>query len=196
MALLMNLIPITVFSALIIIALIKAPNASIKTFSIIGKALIVVITIGLALGIFEFLTGKAIIGGLDPLMSGMTVVINASTIMTGAFPLISIVSRLFNKPLMAVGKKIGLDKMSVIGIVSSMATVATSYQFVSDMSKKGRIVNLAFSVSGAFVFAGHLAFTMSINPDYIFPVIVGKLVAGFTAIVVAFIVYKKLFKEE
>ena len=97
---------------------------------------------------------------------------------------------------MAVGKKIGLDKMSVIGIVSSMATVATSYQFVSDMSKKGRIVNLAFSVSGAFVFAGHLAFTMSINPDYIFPVIVGKLVAGFTAIVVAFIVYKKLFKEE
>lgn len=193
--LLVDLIPVTVFSVIVIIALLNVPDICVKIFSVIGKALNVVIVLGLALGIFEFLTGKAIIGGLDPLEAGMDVVINAFTVMTGAFPLISLVSRFLNRPLTAIGCKLGLDKISVIGFVSSMATTATSYLMVGDMSKKGRIANLAFSVSGAFVFAGHLAFTMSMNKDYVFPVIVGKLVAGFSAILVALFVYKKLYKK-
>ena len=41
------------------------------------------------------------------------------------------------------------------------------------------------AVSGAFVFAGHLAFTLAFNESYVFCVIVGKLVAGVLAIVVA-----------
>ncbi|MBQ7897281.1 MAG: ethanolamine utilization protein EutH [Clostridia bacterium] len=194
-ALLVDLIPVTLFSAVVMIALLKVPDLCVKVFSMIGKVLGIVIILGLALGIFEFLTGKAIIKGLAPLSEGMDVVINASAVMTGAFPLINVVSRVLNRPLLWIGKKTGFDKISVIGFVSSMATVATSYLMVGDMSKKGRIANLAFSVSGAFTFAGHLAFTMSINPSYVFPVIVGKLVSGFSSIFVAIFIYNKMYKK-
>lgn len=195
-SLLIDLIPVTVFSAVVMVALLKVPDICVKVFSMIGKVLGIIIVLGLALGIFEFLTGKAIVKGLDPLENGMMVVVNASAVMTGAFPLINVLSRVLNKPLLWIGKKTGFDKISVIGFLSSMATVATSYLMVGDMEKKGRIANLAFSVSGAFTFAGHLAFTMSINPSYVFPVIVGKLVSGFTSIFVAIFIYNKMFGKD
>ena len=55
---------------------------------------------------------------------------------------------------------------------------------------------MAFAVSGAFVFAGHLAYTMSFNADYLIPVIIGKLVAGISAVILANFVYNKMFKSK
>ncbi len=37
------------------------------------------------------------------------------------------------------------------------------------MEGKGKILNTAFAVSGAFVFGDHLAFTAEVNPDMVIP---------------------------
>ena len=58
------------------------------------------------------------------------------------------------------------------------------------MNKKGVVVNAAFAVSAAFVFGGHLAFTMAFDASYVLPVIVGKLVSGACAIALACLLYK------
>jgi ethanolamine transporter len=62
------------------------------------------------------------------------------------------------------------------------------------MNRKGRVMNLAFAVAAAFVFGDHLAFTLSYNDEHIVPVIIGKLVAGITALVVAVVLEKKTKK--
>jgi uncharacterized membrane protein YeiH len=54
----------------------------------------------------------------------------------------------------------------------------------------------AFTVSGAFVAAGHLAFTLAFDQRYIFPMIVGKLISGITAVVVAVFIYKRIYAKE
>lgn len=51
------------------------------------------------------------------------------------------------------------------------------------MNPKGKLLNVAFAVSAAFVFGDHLGFTAGVNSEMIFPVIVGKLVAGITALI-------------
>ena len=48
----------------------------------------------------------------------------------------------------------------------------------------------AFAVSSAFALGGHLAFTMVYNGDYVVPMIVGKLVSGLCALVLALVIYK------
>jgi ethanolamine transporter len=63
------------------------------------------------------------------------------------------------------------------------------------MDNKGKLLNSAFAVSGAFTFASHLAFTMAYNADYIPAVIAGKLVAGALSLVVGFVLYKKFDKN-
>lgn len=56
---------------------------------------------------------------------------------------------------------------------------------IKDMDNRGKIVNMAFAVSAAFVFGDHLGFTAGFNSNMVFPMIVGKLVGGITAVTVA-----------
>ncbi|NCB64299.1 MAG: ethanolamine utilization protein EutH, partial [Clostridia bacterium] len=46
-----------------------------------------------------------------------------------------------------------------------------------------------------FVFGDHLGFTAGNEPEMIFPVIVGKLVAGVTAVILANILAPKLLSK-
>jgi ethanolamine transporter len=59
------------------------------------------------------------------------------------------------------------------------------FNIMGDMDPKGKILNVAFAVSAAFVFGDHLGFTAGVNSQMIFPVVVGKLVAGITALILA-----------
>jgi ethanolamine transporter len=65
---------------------------------------------------------------------------------------------------------------------------------MKDMDDKGTVLNSAFAVSAAFTFAGHLAFTLANNPDFVVSVIIGKLIAGITALFVANFIYNKTRK--
>ena len=64
------------------------------------------------------------------------------------------------------------------------------------MDTKGIVLNSAFAISAAFTFAGHLAFTLAFDANYIFPVIIGKLIAGVTSLLVATLIYKRVFKNQ
>lgn len=190
--LLFDLLPLVIFSGIIAAGLLFFPNASVKVFGVFGFFIKALIIVGLMLGILNFLAGKELVAGLDTLESGAMVCLNASVVMTGMFPLVSLVSRLLSKPLRAFGRRVGINERSALGVVSSLATSATTFGIMEEMDDKGIMINSAFAVSGAFTFAGHLAFTMAFDPEYILPVIVGKLVAGALALVLAFLLYGKL----
>ena len=71
------------------------------------------------------------------------------------------------------------------------------FQMVKDMDAKGKIINFAFAVSAAFVFGDHLGFTAGFNSTMIVPMIIGKLVSGVSAFILAlFIANKTLGKED
>ena len=189
-SLLLNLLPLLIFSVIIAIGLIKAPNLCVKIFKFFAKFMTVVIMIGLLMGIINFLTGKELIKESAPLEEGAMVCFNASIVMCGMFPLIGIISRILKKPLEAVGTKIGINDVSALGFVSTLATNVTTLGMMDKMDKKGVMLNSAFAVSAAFTFAGHLAFTVAFEPSYLFPVIIGKISAGLFSIIVAWFIYK------
>ena len=191
-AVLINLLPAILISLIIIIGLLKFPKATIKVFSVFGKIISILITFGLALGIFQTLTGKVIIENTAPLMESAAVVFTICITLAGTFPLIAIISRLLKKPLSVLGEKMELDDVSVVGLIATLANSIATIESSDRMNRKGRIINLAFAVSAAFVFGDHLAFTLSYNAEHIIPVIAGKLVAGITAIIVASVLSKKV----
>ena len=66
------------------------------------------------------------------------------------------------------------------------------------MNKRGMVLNSAFAVSGAFVFAAHLAFTMAFpgGGAYILPMIVGKLTAGVLSVILAIFISRRTLTDE
>ena len=196
LTLIYNLLPIIIFSGLIVFGLLKFPNVFVKIFSVIAVIIKIIITIGLAIGIIHFLTDWTLIKNVDTLESGALICLNACVVMSGAFPLIYIISKVLNKPLGKFGQKMNVNEISAVGLLSSLASSMTTFGVMDKMDDKGTMLNSAFSVSGAFVFAGHLAFTMAIDISYLPSMIVGKLISGVLAVVVAIFVYKRIANEK
>lgn len=192
-----NLIPIILFAVLIAFGLWKFESAMVKGFTYFGKFVVAVITLGLAAGIVEQLTGIVIIPGMNPISEGFTVVADIAIVLAGAFPLVYVITKVFKKPLLSLGKVLGMNDVAAAGLVASLANSIPMFGMMKDMDNRGKILNVAFAVSAAFVFGDHLGFTAGFNSEMIFPMIVGKLVGGITAIIVAmFIANKTLGKDK
>ena len=188
-ALLIDLLPLVIFSVVIAVGLIICPNLCVKIFSLFGTFIKILITVGLALGILKYLLGIEIIKGLERFEAGGLICLNACAVMTGAFPLMYVLGKALKKPMRKLGAGMNVNETSVMGLLSSLATSMTTFGMMKDMDKKGVLLNSAFAVSGAFTFAGHLAFTMAFDANYIFPVIIGKLVAGVLAVLAAMLLF-------
>ena len=180
-----NLLPIVLFAALIALGLWKAEKAMIRGFAAFGKGVVAVITLGLAAAILESLTGFTVIPGLAPLSEGFEIVGEIAIVLAGAFPLVYVVTKVFHKPLMKLGTALGINDAAAAGLVASLANSIATFGMVRDMDKRGKVVNIAFAVSAAFVFGDHLGFTAGFAPEMIVPMIVGKLAGGIAAVAVA-----------
>ena len=190
-ALLLNLLPLVLLSVLIICGLLLFPAVTVKIFSVFGVIMKTVITLGLLLGIFQFLTGIELVKDLGDIREGAQICFNAAVVLSGAFPFMYVVSKLLAKPLGKLGKLLNISGDSAMGLVGSIVTNATTLETMNRMDPKGVVLNSAFMVSAAFTVGGHLAFTMSIDADWLPGVMLGKLVAGLTALLCALLLYRK-----
>lgn len=191
MMVLRNLIPIVIIGALIALGLWKAERAMIKGFAVFGKAVVTVITIGLAAAIAEALTGYVLIPGLAPIEEGFQTVGSIAIVLAGAFPLVYVVTRLLKKPLLKLGGLLGVNDTAAAGLIASLANSIATFGMVKDMDSRGKVVNIAFAVSAAFVFGDHLGFAAGFAPEILPAMIAGKLAGGISAVAVALLLTKK-----
>lgn len=196
MMVLKNLIPIVIIAALIALGLWKFENALIKGFTVFGKFVVILITVGLAAAVIEELTGLVIIPGMAPISDGIETVGAIAIVLAGAFPLVYVITKVFKKPLMGLGKVLKMNDIAAAGMVATLANSIPMFGMMKDMDNRGKIINVAFAVSAAFVFGDHLGFTAGFNSQMILPMIVGKLVAGITAVFVATFIANSVIKKE
>ncbi len=191
-----NLIPVAIIAALIALGLWKWEKAMIKGFQVFGKGVIILITVGLAAAIFESLTGIVLIPGLAPLYDGFETVGAIAIVLAGAFPLVYTVTKLLRKPLLALGKRLGINDTAAAGLIASLANSIATFGMVKDMDDRGKVVNIAFAVSAAFVFGDHMGFTAGFDPQMLPAVIAGKLIGGIAAVAVALLLTRKQKSEK
>ena len=182
---LQNLIPIVLVAALIAFGLWRAEDAMIRGFAAFGKGVVALITAGLAAAIVQELTGFVILPGMAPISEGFETVGAIAIVLAGAFPLVAVLTKLLKKPLLKLGKILGVNDVSAAGLVASLANSIATFGMVKEMDRRGKVVNIAFAVSAAFVFGDHLGFTAGFAPQMLPAMIVGKLTGGVSAVLVA-----------
>lgn len=180
-----NLVPVVVIGLLIALGLWKAEKWMIKGFDWFGKGILALITVGLAAAIVQSLTGVSLIPGMAPIEDGFLTVGSIAIVLAGAFPLVWAVTRLLRKPLLRVGKWLGVNDTAAAGLVATLANSIATFGMVGDMDSRGKVVNIAFAVSAAFVFGDHLGFTAGFAPEMLPAMIAGKLAGGVSAVAVA-----------
>ena len=180
-----NLLPIVLIALLIALGLWRAETAMVRGFEIFGKIVVIVVTLGLAAAIVEALTGLVLIPGMAPISEGFQTVGTIAIVLAGAFPLVFVITKLLRRPLMALGRRLGINDAAAAGLIASLANSIAAFGMVKDMNQRGKVINIAFAVSAAFVFGDHLGFTAGFAPEMIGPMIAGKLAGGVSAVAVA-----------
>ena len=180
-----NCVPIVLIAVLIALGLWRAENTMVRGFALFGKFVVIVITVGLVAAIVEALTGYVIFPGMAPISEGFETVGVIAILLAGAFPLVFVLTKLLRRPLMAAGKRLGINDAAAAGLIASLANSIATFGMVKDMNDRGKVVNIAFAVSAAFVFGDHLGFTAGFAPEMIGPMIAGKLAGGISAVAVA-----------
>ncbi|WP_209122744.1 ethanolamine utilization protein EutH [Alkalihalobacillus sp. BA299] len=185
---LINLIIPIIFSIIILAGLWKLPNHMIGAFRIFGKGIEIVAIIGLTAIIIETLTGIVVIPNMTPIDEGIMIIGLIAIMLAGAFPMVTFMINVFNNYLIRLGKILGISQVATAGLVASLAHNIPMLSMLKEMEPRGKVINVAFAVSGAFVFGGHLGFVAGMNKEMVFAMIVGKLVGGITAVILASLV--------
>ena len=146
---------------------------------------------GLVCAIVQTLTGFVIIPGLAPISEGFETVGAIAIVLAGAFPLVYVITKLLKKPLLNLGNALGVNDTAAAGLIASLANSIATFEMMKNMDSRGKVVNVAFAVSAAFVFGDHMGFTAGFAPQMLPAVIVGKLVGGVSAVVVALLLTRR-----
>ena len=120
---------------------------------------------------------------------------NASLVMTGSLPLMYVVSLLLSKPLRKLGERLHINGTAAAGLLCTLVSGVTTYEMMNRMDRKGVMINAAFAVSAAFMFAGCTAVTMAINEAFLFPAILGKTISGLCGLALALALSRRVGVE-
>ena len=190
-----NLIPVMVISGLLSVGLWFRPEKMVAGFHVFGTGITVAITLLAAIAVFEQVTGilfplfdvMAIPGanGLTPLDAGLLTCGQIGIVLIGAFPMVEWLTRTFGGHLQKAGVHLGLNDRACVGLLSSLAHVMAALSLVKEMNPKGKLLNLAFAVSTASLLGAHLGFTAGVDQSMVSPMLIGKLVAGISALLLA-----------
>ncbi|WP_312197372.1 ethanolamine utilization protein EutH [Stutzerimonas chloritidismutans] len=192
-----NLLPIIVFVVALAAGLRFLPDLMIKGFIAFGRGLDAMIKLVLVFSIVEYFTGffTVIFGGwgFHPIIADAEDQTRAletagyiGIMLAGAFPMVYLLRKYLGRPLEALGGKVGLSAVGSAGMLATIANILAMFRLVRFMPPKDKVINIAFGVCAAFLLGDHLSFTANFQPTIILPVLIGKILAGFTAVALAY----------
>ena len=206
--LLINTLPVILLAVLVGIGLIVRQKLMLKLFAAFGKCITFVAVVSPGIAIFQYLTGirfplfylmveeDPLLGGV-PLEVGLLLIGLIAIVLAGAFPMILFLTRRLGKLMDKFGKKVDINRDASSGLLTQLANNLPIWSLMDNMDQRGKLLNVVFTVSAAFVFGDVLAFTGGVNPEMVFPVIVAKLSGGVLAILLAiFLLNKNVLKIE
>ncbi|WP_312842533.1 ethanolamine utilization protein EutH [Stutzerimonas nitrititolerans] len=192
-----NLLPIIVFVVALAAGLRFLPDLMIKGFIGFGRGMDALIKLVLVFSIVEYFTGvfTIVLGGwgFDPIIADAEDQTRAletagyiGIMLAGAFPMVYLLRKYLGGPLEALGSKVGLSAVGSAGMLATIANILAMFRLVRLMPPKDKVLNIAFGVCAAFLLGDHLSFTANFQPTIILPVLIGKILAGFSAVGLAY----------
>lgn len=191
-----NLLPLIVFCVAIALGLRFVPDAMIAGFLWFGRIMYAGITLVLVFSIVEYFTGlfSNLFGGwgFDPIIADEADQFRALEIagyigimLAGAFPMVYLLTKYLERPMEAIGSRIGVSPEGAAGLLAASANIIAMYRLIGRMRPRDKVLAIAFAVCAAFTFGDHLAFAANFQPTMILPLLIGKLTGGAAGFVLA-----------
>lgn len=191
-------IPIFIICLILSFGMIKAQKRTVAVVSGFAKVIQILIHLLLILAVVGVFIPSLAYADLTLVNNAMIVILQCTIIICGALALSNTFIKIFRKQLQWIASKIGVNEVSVVAFVLNCINSLAILPLYHKMDEKGKMMNAAFSVSGAYFLGGQMGFVVSAAESGYFLSIylVTKGVCGFASLVVAGKLYSKFGKEQ
>ena len=178
-------LPVFALALGLFLGLRLAPDRMVRGFCLLSEGIKALVTLGLALGAAEALTGWAILPGMAPLEEAMEVVASIGVVMLGSLPVAELLRRGLERPFALLGRRLAVSPQSLTGMLVGLVSPLPTLVMLGDMDSRGKVAAGAFLVSGASLMAAHMGFVLSTEPELLGAVAAGKLSGAVSAAALA-----------
>ena len=96
------------------------------------------------------------------------------------------------EPIQRIGAVLGINEEAVVGLFLSFIQSLAMLPLFSKMDKRGKVLNAAFSVAGAYVVGGQMTFVASLIPgNWVTAYMISKVLSGGLAVALAVICLRR-----
>lgn len=178
-------LPVFALALGLFLGLRLAPDRMVRGFCLLSEGIKALVTLGLALGAAEALTGWAILPGMAPLGEAMEVVASIGVVMLGSLPVAELLRRGLERPFALLGRRLAVSPQSLTGMLVGLVSPLPTLVMLGDMDSRGKAAAGAFLVSGASLMAAHMGFVLCTEPELLGAVAAGKLSGAVSAAALA-----------
>ena len=189
---LIHLIPIIFLCMILLLGIIFKQHLTLKIMNLFARFIqlityllfmILIIRFFLCFSEFE----------MQLLKEACMIVLKMTISIIGSFVLADFLIKHCTSFLKKLAILLHVDLNSIIGLLLSLSSSVSMLPYYSKMNETGKKMNAAFSISGAYLLGGQLAFVNSVCPQYSIYFLITKLCAGLIAILtVYFLSYRKV----
>lgn len=183
---LINMSLISIVCFFLAFAFVKAPSAVEKALLVFGK----VIAIG-----SQIMFAVVVVGLFQPawqlvdnglVHQVLTILVKMIVIVCGGLVFSKVCLRCFQRQLRWAAKKMHTNEVALIGLILNSVNSLAMVALIPQMDERGKKMNAAFAVSGAYLFGGQMVFVSSIGNKAVFHAyFFSKLAAGIVAVIIA-----------
>lgn len=185
-----NMLPVLVLCGILIVSFLAAPGKTTKCLVALGMAIRVISFLLFGIVMFGVFVPRYALVDEKLVYEMLYLVLRMVIVACGGLVLSKITLKKLRKPVDAVASRMRINREAVVGLFLSCTQSLAMLPLFSQMDKKGQTVNAAFSVCGAYLIGGQMAFVATLAPEATGAFMVNKAVAGVLAIILAAAFYK------
>ena len=187
-----NMIPVLVLCVVLIAAFVLVPKLTMKIMIFIGNAIRIFSFLLFGVAVFGiFMPKYAVVE--DALIEEMLFMVLRMVIAAcGGLVLSQVALKRLQKPIQRIGAILGINEEAVVGLFLSFIQSLAMLPLFSKMDKRGKVLNAAFSVAGAYVVGGQMTLVASLIPgNWVTAYMISKVLSGGLAVALAVICMRR-----
>lgn len=191
-----NLLPVLILCGFLVFLVVTFPNLFSRILNLVGNIIKLLCALFFIVVIAGFFIPSFAMVEKDLVYEATTIVIKMTIIVCGSLILSKLVLKYCPKAITFIAGKLDINEAAAVGLLVSLCSSLSMLPLYHKMDRRGKMMNLAFSVSGAYVIGGQLAFISSLCPgNTVLIFIFSKLLGGALAIGLTHFVMSSAFKK-
>ena len=190
---LLHMIPVILLCVILITCYLLLPEGTMRVMIALGTAIRLFSYILFALAVVGVFMPEHALADVALVKEMLYLILRMAIVASGGLALSHMVLKYFGGPIRKAGAGLHVNETSVMGLILSLVQSLAMLPLFSEMNERGKILNAAFSVSGAYVLGGQLAFVSSmVTGPQTSAYMISKIVSGAAGVLLALLFTRNL----